>query len=807
MADNIQPVQIATEARRRYLNYALSVIMGRALPDVRDGLKPGQRRILYVMWHDLHLAFEERPRKCAKIVGDVIGSYHPHGDSAVYDTLVRMAQPWVMRVPLVLGQGNFGSVDGDPPAAYRYTEARLTAAAAPLLSELKQTSLPVTTAAGRTPITLRPTFDGSKDEPTVLPAQYPNLLVNGAAGIAVGMATSIPPHNLRETIAACVVLVDKPDASLDDLLHKIKGPDFPLGGKIVANKATLRTIYETGQGTIKVQAEWKEEGHGKKRQIVISSLPYGVDKGKLEETIGGIIEERKLPQATGLTNESKGSVLERDGIRMTIDLKPDADANIVMAYLFKHTALQETISFNLTCLVPSDKGILQPKLLGLKDMLRYFLDFRFATVRRRFEYELEVLRRRIHLLEGFRIIFNALDKAIKLIRESSGKADAAEKIKAEFKIDDEQTTAILDAQLYKIAQLEIQKILDELKDKRAEAAKLEALLKDVPRLWTVVKDELNAIAEKYGDKRRTKMAGEDDVLEFDPNAYIQRENTNVVLTRDGWLKRVGRLASVESTRVREGDEVLAVVPGSTVDAVVFFADDGTAYTLQINEVPASSGYGEPISKFFKLADQVKIIAAVSTDERFTPAEVTRAGDDLAGPFVLAATKSGLIVRTPLAAFRTASTKGGRRYLKLTEGDQVVLATVITSETGVMLASAGGWVLHFAIDDVPALAGAGKGVVGIKLTDGDTCIGGGVIGAASKMLTVETTANKTLDLRGTTYPPARRANKGTEVVKRSGFARIVPPAVTVPDWDRLDAPSKPDKPSKNGDGHVNGALFS
>src|SRR5262249_38690180 len=389
-----------------------------------------------------------------------------------------------------------------------------------------------------------------------------------------------------------------------------------------------------------------------------------------------------------LTNESN----EKEGVRIALEIKPGTDPNVVMAYLYKHTALQENFAYNLTCLVPGADGQLQPERLGLKAILRHFLDFRFATVRRRFEYELEQLRRRIHILEGFRIIFDALDKAIRLIRESEGKTDAAAKLIKIFKLDEVQADAILDAQLYRIAQMEIQKILDELREKSAEAARLEALLRSEKRLWGVVKAGLTEVGDKCGDRRRTRMVSAEDTLDFDPEAYIVRENTNVVLTRDGWIKRVGRLAAVESTRVREGDEVIAVVPGSTLDHVIFFADDGTAYTMRINEVPASSGYGEPIAKFFRLGDQGRIVNAVTTDARFRPPAQRATNGDPPGPYLLVVTAQGQTLRTPLAPFRTASTKVGRRYVKLNEGDRVVLATVLRGdEETIYLASANGHV--------------------------------------------------------------------------------------------------------------------
>ena len=770
MAEEIHPASIVEETRRRYLTYALSVISSRALPDVRDGLKPVQRRILYTMYHELLLHADRRPVKCARISGDVMGKFHPHGNLAIYEAMVRMAQPWVFREILVDGHGNFGSVDGDPPAADRYTEAKLTAIADRLMAELKQETVP-----------MRPNYDGSREEPVVLPAQFPNVLVNGSSGIAVGMATNMPPHNLGEVIKAAVHLIDDKDATTAQLLDRLKGPDFPLGGKIVTDRPTLRKIYEDGQGSIKVQAEWEVEEAGRKKQIVITSIPYGVNKGNLENSIGEIIEQKKLPQLIGLTNESN----EKVGLRITLEIKGDADPGLVMAYLYRHTPLQDNFSVNMTCLVPDEDGKPQPRRVSLKEILRYFLDFRFATVRKRFEYELAVLRRRIHILEGFKIIFNALDKAIKLIRESQGRADAAEKLMRAFDLDEEQTAAILDAQLYKIAQMEIKKILDELREKKRQADEIEEILGSSRKLWRIVKDELTALGEEFGGKRRTRIGGGEELPEFDPEAFIVKENTNVVLTRDGWIKRVGRLASVEGTRIREGDSVLAVLPGSTLDHVAFFADDGTAYTLRINEIPASSGYGEPITKFFKLGDNVRIVGAATTDERFVPATIKPpTKDDPPGPYVLAVTEQGQTLRTPFAPFKIESTKAGRRYARLNEGDRVVLTAVLTDEDSIFLVSEKGHIIYFKIDEINILAGVGKGVIGIKLADDDKCLGGALVSPRNDRLEVETAGGKTQEFTKR-HDTVSRGGKGFEAVKRTTFTRVVPAPIQLVDWESLE----------------------
>ena len=787
MAETILPASIVEETRRRYLTYALSVITSRALPDVRDGLKPVQRRILYTMHNELLLYADRKPAKCARIVGDVLGKYHPHGDASVYDALVRMAQPFLTRAVLIDGQGNFGSIGGDAPAAYRYTEARLTPLADSLLAELKQQT-----------VLMRPNYNAELLEPTVLPAQYPNLLVNGAAGIAVGMATNIPPHNLGDVVRACVHLIDNKDATTAQLLDELKGPDFPLGGKIVTDRRSLRKIYEDGQGSIRVQAEWKVEEKGRKRQIVIISVPYGVNTATLEADIGEHIATRKLPQALDVNNESN----EKEGLRITIDIKEDADENLVMAYLYKHTALQDNFAVNMTCLVPDESGVLQPKRMALQEILRHFLDFRLETVRKRFEYELEVLRKRIHILKGFKIIFDALDKAIKLIRESQGRADAAEKLMKAFDLDQIQTDAILDSQLYKIAQMEIKKILDELREKKKQAEEIEAILSSTRRLWTIVKTELNELGEKYGDKRRTRLGSAEDTPEFDPDAFIVKENTNVVLTSDGWIKRVGRLASVEGTRVREGDSVIAVAPASTLAHVIFFADDGTAYTMRVNEIPASSGYGEPITKFFKLDDQVKVISAVTTDNRFIPEKIKPASkEDPPGPYLLFVTKDGLTARTPLEPYRVESTKVGRRYARLNDGDRVVMIAILMGdEESIFLASADGHVIHFPVNEINILSGVGKGVIGIKLADDDKCLGGALISRKSQMLQVETSGEKILEFTGR-YETVSRGGKGFEAVKRSSLTRVIPPPIELVNWDEIEG-----KPSEKNGKNGQGSLF-
>ena len=771
--DRTQYVSISQESRRRYLNYALSVITARALPDVRDGLKPVQRRLLYAMFDSLGLTFDGRYAKCMKICGETTGNFHPHGDVACYEALVRMAQDFSLRYPLVDGWGNFGSVMGLPAAAARYPEARLTALAGELMSELKFET-----------INYRPTYDAQREEPVVLPARYPNLLVNGAQGIAVGMATSIPPHNLGEVIDACIHLIGERTASVAQLMKFIKGPDFPLGGRIMTSRRDLRTIYEEGRGSIKVRAEWQLDREKRQEvpdRIVITSVPYGVETGPLMAAVGDIVASRKLPQLIDCSDQT-----DRDnGLRLVLKLKPGADPGAVMAYLYRHTALEQNFGYNATCLVPDEHGALMPQRMALADMLLAFLDFRFDVVKRRFEFQLKQLRKRIHILNGFKIIFDGLDKALKIIRNSSGKADAAAKLMAAFPLDADQTNAILEMMLYKISQLEINDILRELREKKGQAAEIESILASNKRLWKVVETELRELSGKYADKRRSALGSSEEITEFNPEAYIIRENTNVVLTREGWVKRVGRLASVDSTRVREGDEVLTVIPGSTLDHAVFFSSEGIAYTLRIDQIPASSGYGEPLAKYIKMGDGVSLVTSITTDGRFTPADSTVKGEEQPAPYLVVATARGQVLRVPLAPFRVASTKAGRKFCRLQPGDKVVFVDLQREATSMFLASAQARVLHFAIDEVPVLSGAGKGVKGIRISDDDTILGAALLSRPSDCLRVLSTGDKELVFGQQKYELTSRGGKGIRTIQRAGFAQIVRPPIELVDWSALE----------------------
>src|SRR5687767_5236058 len=594
-------VPLHEAAQSRYLNYALSVITSRALPDVRDGLKPVQRRILYTMWGQ-NLTADAKHRKCAKVVGDVMGNYHPHGDAALYETLVRMAQSFSLRYPLVDGSGNFGSLDGDSAAAMRYTECRLARVSDELLSEIEQTTVP-----------FRPNYDGTRTEPVVLPSRIPNLLVNGATGIAVGMATNIPPHNLTEVCTALVKLLDNPDLSSVQLCRYVKAPDFPTGGQILNSTDELKEIYKTGSGTVRLRATWEEGPSSRTGQkVFVTSIPYTINKSVLVERIAEVVLSRKLPPLLDVRDVST------DDVRIELEIKKDADAKMVMAYLFKNTPLQSNFIVNLTCLIPTENAeVGRPERLDLKAILWHFLHFRLEVVTNRLEHELASLQKRIHILEGFEKVFDALDEIIRIIRKSDGKADSAEKIMKRFSLDAEQTDAILELKLYRLARLEILVIQNELAEKRKRARQISGLLKDEEGRWKIVRTEIGEIEQKYAgktDKRRTLIETAEDVA-FTEDDFIVEEDNVVIVSRDGWVKRQKEVRDLSTTRLREGDAVLTVLPGSTRATSVFFTNFGVAYTSRMIDVPASTGYGEPVQKLFKLRDGEKVIAAFSLDPR------------------------------------------------------------------------------------------------------------------------------------------------------------------------------------------------
>ena len=760
-----QEVALQDAAQTRYLNYALSVITSRALPDVRDGLKPVQRRILYTMWQQ-NLTADAKHRKCAKVVGDVMGNYHPHGDSALYETLVRMAQSFSLRYPLVDGSGNFGSLDGDSAAAMRYTECRLQRISDEMLQEIDQNT-----------VEFRPNYDGTRDEPVVLPARIPNLLVNGATGIAVGMATNIPPHNLTEVCTALIKMIDADmELSSAQLCRYIKGPDFPTGGQIINSQEEIREIYKTGSGTIRLRANWQEGPITRgSKTIYITSVPYMVNKATLVERIADVVISRKLPHVVDVKD------LSTDDVRIALELKKDADEKMVMAYLFKNTPLQSNFPVNLTCLIPTENpAVGKPERLDLHDILWHFLDFRFHVVTRRLEDELETLKKRIHILEGFETVFDALDEILRIVRKSEGKADAAAKIMKQFGLDAEQTDAILELKIYRLARLEILVIQTELAERRKRSKEISALLKSKVDLWAMIRAEIELIQKTYGDKRRTEITGEIEEQEYSADDFIIEEDNVVIVTRDGWVKRQKEIKDIATTRTREGDAVLAVMPGSTRATVVFFSNFGAAYTAKIADIPASTGYGDPIQKLFKLKDGERIVAAYSMDPRqvgkITPAKA----EGIPPVHAIAVSSDGYSMRFSLDGFVEPSTRAGRRFARAGKDAEFVGVSKIEGKEILIAATRQARAMICKVDEINFLSGPGRGVILIKLQKEDDRLLGFIASTGDRdLMTVETTRGAEQTISTGKYGVTGRGGKGRELMQRGQFVRVIPQAPELP----------------------------
>ncbi len=752
-------VALHEAAQTRYLNYALSVITSRALPDVRDGLKPVQRRILYTMWQQ-NLTADTKHRKCAKVVGDVMGNYHPHGDSALYETLVRMAQSFSLRYPLVDGSGNFGSLDGDGAAAMRYTECRLARISDEILTEIDQAT-----------VHFRPNYDGTRTEPVVLPSRIPNLLINGATGIAVGMATNIPPHNLNEVCTALIKLLENPDLTSVQLCRYIKGPDFPTGGQMLNSPEELKEIYKTGSGAIRLRATWEEGPVSRtSKMIYITSVPYTTNKSTLVERIADVALSRKLPPLVDVKD------ISTEDVRIALELKKDSDEKMVMAYLFKHTPLQTSFVVNLTCLVPTDNNpeVGRPERLDLHQMLWHFLHFRLEVVTKRLEHELESLRKRVHILEGFEKVFDALDEILAIVRKSDGKADAAAKIIARFALDADQTDAILELKIYRLARLEILVIRKELEDKRRRMRQINTLLKDENSRWDIVRVEIEEIQKKYGDARRTLISSDEGESEYTAEDFIVEEDNVVIVSRDGWVKRQKEVKDVASTRVREGDMVMAVLPGSTRASVVFFSNFGAAYTARIIDIPASTGYGEPIQRFFKLKDGERIVAAFSLDPRVI-GDITTRKEGVAPPsHAVAVSSDGYSARFSFEPFVEPSTRSGRRYGRVPEGAEFVGVSRSTGKEILIAATREARAVLTQADEVNYLSGPGRGVILIKLNEGDRVLGFIASRGDRDLMVVETSRGAEQTISTTKYEVTGRGGKGRELLQRGQFTRVVTP---------------------------------
>jgi DNA gyrase subunit A len=753
------------------------------------------------MWHDLHVTADGRYIKCAAVVGEVMKTYHPHGDQSIYDALVRMAQPFSMRHPLVDGYGNFGSIDGDPPAAFRYTECRLTPIAQTLLSELREQT-----------VDFRPNYASTADEPIVLPAQFPNMLINGVAGIAVGMATNIPPHNLKEVCNALVALLDDRELPLEKIVRRIHGPDFPTGGVILNSADEMKRIYSTGQGTIKLRGTY--EPHPERTNaLLITSIPYGIEKDPLVERIGELISKGQVPQLTNVKD------LSTDDIRILLELKPGANAEAAMAYLFKNSPLQINYSINLTCLLPAEGAeVAVPRRLDLKTILQQFLDFRLEVVTRRLRYELKNLLDRIHILEGFAIVFNNLDEAIRIIRASDGKADAAPKLIERFGLTEIQADAVLETKLYRLGKLEIKDILAELAQKKKRAKEIQKLLDDEPARWEIIRGELKQIAQTFGDARRTRIEVPAAPMEFREEDYIVDEDAWVIITRDGWTKRQKSFTDVASIRVRDDDHVGWIYRARARQTLTVFTDRGVAYTLRVNDIPMTTGHGEPIQKQFAFEDQEHIVGVICHDPRCLPDPskhpqtgprlVQRLlGEDLDGgpsdgdgrvhsngdghaagngdvdgpalpppPYGIALTAGGKVLRFSLASLAAVSTRKGRIIVRLDpafKDDRVVGVYATDGSENVCLATRSARVLIFPVTEANIVAGAARGVVAIRLEPKDRVIGFVLANKKREGLTVRTNRGATQIVRATRYPVTARGGKGYAILQRGSLEALLP----------------------------------
>jgi DNA gyrase subunit A len=737
---DIIDVDLAQESQSRYLTYALSVVSSRALPDVRDGLKPVQRRILYAMDNELHLTPDRYHRKSAAVVGEVLARFHPHGDSACYEAMVRMAQDFSLRYPLVDGQGNFGSLDGDSAAAYRYTEARLTPFAMEVIGD-----------TGQETVSERDNFDQTIKEPVVLPSRAPNLLVNGASGIAVGMATAIPPHNLKEVIKALLLLLEDEEVADSRLLTAIKGPDFPTGCLILNSPRELREIYSTGKGAIRMRAgHTLEQSSRGKDVIVITSVPYGIDKSALVEKIADFIVARKVPQLVDVRDEST------DVVRVVLELAPGADADKALAFLFKHTTLQHNFNVNLTALVPTKNPYAaRPALLSLREMLRYFVQFRIEVTRNKLLFEKGKLDERIHVLEGLVKIFDALDEVIKIVRKSDGRADAAAKLQARFKLTEIQAFFIVDLRIYQLSRTSIDEITSELKEKSERVAEICRILDSAKALKAEISRDLNRISEQFGDARRSQIIAEYEEPEFDKEEYVQHEAAFVIVTKDGWLKRIRTTNDPQTTRLREGDSLFFVGKADTRDTLVIFSSQGNVYTTGIFDIASTSGFGEPVQKMFRFQDGEQIVSCLV---------LKREEEEAGQQELLLYSAFGYGFRLDTSQLQT-SKKAGKRVMRLGDDDVLQGVTAIQKES-LLLVSQQGYAVYFLAGEVPKLTGAGKGVILLKLPSDDRLVLACSVGKKSKVrVEVSHGAPKEIDVSGLTF--MGRAKRGLKLIKR-GF---------------------------------------
>ncbi len=710
--EKIIPIAIEQEMKDSYISYAMSVIVGRALPDARDGLKPVHRRILYTM-RELGLEYGKPYKKSARIVGDCLGRYHPHGDTAVYDALVRMAQDFSVRYPLVDGQGNFGSVDGDSPAAMRYTEARLAAIAETLLADIDKETVDFT-----------PNFDESMMEPRVLPAALPNLLVNGSSGIAVGMATNIPPHNLNELAEGIIALIDKPEMDVKELMKHVKGPDFPTGG-LITGRQGITDAYSTGRGIVKVRAKAHiESGKGNKESIIVTEIPYQMNKTTLLEAIAGLVRDKKLEGISDLRDES-----DKDGLRIVVDLKRDANGQIVLNQLFKHTQLETTFGVILLALVQS-----RPKVCTLRQLMEVYIGHRKEVIVRRTKFELRKARERAHILEGLKIALAHLDAIIKLIRRSKSEEEAKEGLIKEFDLTAIQAQAILEMQLRRLTALERSKIEQEYLDLIKKIAELEAILASEQKVQDLIKDELRDIAKKFGDERRTQIVAE--AKEMDVEDLIADEDMVITISHSSYIKRMPVSAyrkqgrggkGVTGGELKEEDFMEHLFVASTHDHLLCFTDKGRVYWVKVYDIPQASrqAKGKAIVNFLELQSGEQMAA-------FVPVREFKEDQ-----FLIMVTANGLIKKTALSAYSNPR-RGGIIGIGLKDGDRLIRVGLGDGHQEILLATAEGKAIRFPEAQVRDMGRGAAGVKAITLAKKDKLVGMAFCIKGSTVLTV--TAN-------------------------------------------------------------------
>ena len=688
------PVDINHEMKKCYIDYAMSVIVGRALPDVRDGLKPVHRRILYSL-QGLGLTPEKGYRKCARIVGEVLGKYHPHGDSSVYDALVRMAQDFSMRYMLVDGHGNFGSVDGDSAAAMRYTEAKMNKIAVEMLRDINKNT-----------VDFMPNFDGEEQEPVVLPSRFPNLLVNGSSGIAVGMATNIPPHNLGEIIDGTIMLIDNPELTVLDLMTKIQGPDFPTGATIMG-KAGIRAAYETGRGKIVVRADAEIEEENGRHKIVVTEIPYQVNKAKLIENIADLVKDKKITGISDLRDES-----DRDGMRIVVELKRDANPNVVLNLLYKHTKLQDSFGVIMLALVNNE-----PRVLNIKEILSNYIDYQKEVITRRTVFELNKAEARAHILEGLRIALDNIDEVISIIRHSKTAEIAKNTLMEKFALSDKQATAILEMRLRRLTGLEREKIEEEYAELMKQIEYLKSILASEEKLLGVIKDELSDIKAKYSDERRTKI--EKVVNEIDIEDLIQEEDVVITLTNSGYIKRISADTysaqrrggkGIQAMTTKEDDFVEHVMITSTHSDVLFFTNRGRVYKLRAYEIPDAGRQAK--------GTNVINLIAIEPDEKIQT--VLTVSDGKKEGFLFMATKNGIVKKTHISEIKNLR-KNGLIALSLKDNDELLKVKNTYGDANIMIVTQNGYAVRFNEKNVRAMGRTASGVKAINLKDDDVAV--------------------------------------------------------------------------------------